>query len=131
MSHYDLLRSGQLLQFNLSESPGLVALPSFHVMLALLLAYAVRHVRDVFPVAVGLSAVMIASAPTRVGHHLADAIAGIVFGVLSVVVVRRWMAARAPPRQTGSMRRIRPDQPALRRRSLPLSSVLSLLVPRR
>lgn len=92
MSHYDLLRSVQLLQFNLSESPGLAALPSFHVMLALLLAYAVRHVRDVFPVAVGLSAVMIASAPTQVGHYLADAIAGIVFGVLSVVVVRRWMA---------------------------------------
>nr|WP_254615041.1 phosphatase PAP2 family protein [Burkholderia pyrrocinia] len=47
VSHYDLLRSGQLRQFNLSESQGLASLPSFHVML--LLAYAVRMCVTCFP----------------------------------------------------------------------------------
>ncbi|VWC04824.1 PAP2 family protein [Burkholderia lata] len=105
VSHYDLLRSGRLRQFSLSESQGLVSLPSFHVMLALLLAYAVRHVRYLFPASVVLNAVMIVSTPTQGGHYLADVIAGIVFGVLSLVVVRRWMAgprraATAGPRAT-------------------------------
>ncbi len=101
VSHYDLLRSGQLRQFNLSESQGLVSLPSFHVMLALLLAYAVRHVRFVFPAAVVLNAAMIVSTPTQGGHYLADVIAGVGFGVLSIVVVRRWMAGSRTAATTG------------------------------
>lgn len=59
---------------------------------ALLLAYAMRHVRDVFPVAVVLNAVMTTSMPTQGGHYLAGVIARIVFGVLSIIVVRRWIA---------------------------------------
>ncbi|VWC87267.1 PAP2 family protein [Burkholderia lata] len=103
VSHYDLLRSGQLRRFSLSESQGLVSLPSFHVMLALLFVYAVRHVRYAFPASVVLNVAMIVSTPTQGGHYLADVIAGIVFGVLSIVVVRRWMtgprrAAPAGPR---------------------------------
>ncbi|CAB3757897.1 MULTISPECIES: phosphatase PAP2 family protein [Burkholderia] len=107
VSHYDLLRSGQLRRFSLSDSQGLVSMPSFHVMLALLLAYAVRHVRYVFPAALALNAVMIASSPTQGGHYLADVLAGIVFGVLSIVAVRRRMAgsrvaATTAPRATHS-----------------------------
>ncbi|MGS0894990.1 phosphatase PAP2 family protein [Burkholderia stagnalis] len=94
VSHYDLLRRGQFHQMNLSEPQGLVSLPSFHVMLALLLAYAVRHVRYVFPAAVALNLAMIASTPTQGGHYLADVLGGIVCGVLSIVVARRWAAAR-------------------------------------
>nr|WP_208101989.1 phosphatase PAP2 family protein [Burkholderia sp. D-99] len=89
VSRYDLLHSGQLRQFCLPESQGLVSLPSFHVMLALLLAYVVRHVRHVFLASVVLHVVMIVSTPTQGGHYLADVIAGIVFGVLSIAVVRR------------------------------------------
>ncbi|MEK2600961.1 phosphatase PAP2 family protein [Burkholderia arboris] len=105
VSHYDLLRNGQLRQFNLSESQGLVSLPSFHAMLALLLAYAVRHVRYVFPAAAVLNATMLAATPTQGGHYLADVIAGIVFGGVSIAVVRRWTAgsrtaAAAGPRAT-------------------------------
>ena len=105
VSYYDLLRNGQLRQFNLSESQGLVSLPSFHAMLALLLAFAVRHVRVVFPAAAVLNALMLAATPTQGGHYLADVIAGIVFGGLSIAVVRRWTAgsraaAAAGPRAT-------------------------------
>jgi len=39
-----------------------------------------------------LNAVMIVSTPTRGGHYLSGVIARIVFGVLSSVVVRCWMA---------------------------------------
>ncbi|VWB65722.1 PAP2 family protein [Burkholderia lata] len=101
VSHYDLLRSGQLRRFSLSESQGLVSLPSFHVMLALLFAYAVRHVRYVFPASIGLNVAMIVSTPTQGGHYLADVIAGIVFGALSIVVVRRWMAGPRSAATTG------------------------------
>lgn len=92
VSHYDLLRSGALRQLNLSESQGLVSLPSFHVMMAIMLAYAVRHVRYVFPASVVLNLVMIASTPTQGGHYLADVIAGVVCGILTIVAVRRWLA---------------------------------------
>ncbi|UEP28754.1 MULTISPECIES: phosphatase PAP2 family protein [unclassified Burkholderia] len=101
VTHYDLLRSGQFHRLNLAESQGLVSLPSFHVMLALLFAYAVRHVRYVFPAAVVLNAVMIASTPTQGGHYLADVIAGLVCGVLSIVAVRRWMAGRRTTETAG------------------------------
>ncbi|VWC74756.1 phosphatase PAP2 family protein [Burkholderia lata] len=101
VSHYDLLRSGQLRRFSLSESQGLVSLPSFHVMLALLFVYAVRHFRYVFPASVVLNVAMIVSTPTQGGHYLADVIAGIAFGVLSIVVVRRWMAGPRRAATTG------------------------------
>ncbi|WP_230945991.1 phosphatase PAP2 family protein [Burkholderia territorii] len=96
VTHYGLLRSGQFRQLNLADVQGLVSLPSFHVMLALLFAYALRHVRYVFAAAIVLNAAMIASTPTQGGHYLADVIAGIVCGALSIAAVRRWTAARRP-----------------------------------
>ncbi|AFQ48952.1 pap2 family protein [Burkholderia cepacia GG4] len=101
VTHYDLLRNGHFRQLNLFEAQGLVSLPSFHVMLALLFAYAVRHVRYVFPVALALNALMIASTPTQGGHYLADVIAGIVCSVVSIVAVRRWMAGRRVAEASG------------------------------
>ncbi|WP_282506940.1 hypothetical protein [Burkholderia cepacia] len=73
---------------------------------------------------------MIVSAPTQGGQHLADVIAGIVFGVLAIVVVRRAMArprmaAIAAPHATHPTCSDRAAH-----RSSPLSSALSPRFPR-
>ncbi|WP_240202143.1 MULTISPECIES: phosphatase PAP2 family protein [Burkholderia] len=97
VSHHDLLCNGQFRQFNRPESQGLVSLPSFHVMLALLLAHAMRHVRYVFPASVVLNAVMIMSTPTTDGHYLSDVIARIVACCRSSSCAAGWRG-RAGPR---------------------------------
>ncbi|WP_232467485.1 phosphatase PAP2 family protein [Burkholderia ubonensis] len=106
VSHFDLLRSGQLTHIHPLNAQGLVSLPSFHKMMALYFAYAIRHVRVVLPVAVLANIAMILSTPTQGGHYLVDVIAGLVVGALSIVAARRWLtgARRIPFRALGVSR---------------------------
>ncbi|VWD15166.1 phosphatase PAP2 family protein [Burkholderia contaminans] len=85
---YVLLRSGAMPVINPYAVQGLVSMPSYHTMLAIFFAYSVRHVRFVFPAAVILNVVMIASTITVGGHYLADVLAGIACGFAVIWAVR-------------------------------------------
>ncbi|MCA8049382.1 phosphatase PAP2 family protein [Burkholderia arboris] len=91
VSDYTALRNGTLRSINPYAVQGLVSMPSFHTMLAIFFTYSVRRVRFVFPAAIVLNAVMIASTITVGGHYLADMLAGIVCGFVVIVVVRTWL----------------------------------------
>ncbi|KWW39858.1 phosphatase PAP2 family protein [Cupriavidus metallidurans] len=103
VSHFHLLRNGSLQIINPVQ--GLVSLPSFHTMVAIICTYALRRLPTIFPLAVMLNVVMIASTPTQGGHYLADVLAGIACGV-AVILVFRKVSDRAMPIRAMVRRRI-------------------------
>jgi membrane-associated phospholipid phosphatase len=91
MWHYNeliALRSGEEVEFVIGRVEGLVTFPSFHTVLAILTAYAVRDVRLLAaPVAI-LNAVVIVSTLPEGGHYLIDVLAGIAIAVGAIVLFR-------------------------------------------
>ncbi|WGY69870.1 phosphatase PAP2 family protein [Burkholderia cepacia] len=98
VSDFALLRNGTMHVINPYAVQGLVSMPSFHTMLAIFFAYSVRHVRFVFPVAIILNGVMIASTITVGGHYLVDVFAGVVCGVAVILAVRLGLRRRSSER---------------------------------
>jgi membrane-associated phospholipid phosphatase len=97
VSDFAVFRSGHTRELNLSLAQGLVSFPSLHTILALCYAYALRHVRYVFPMAIALNALMIVSTLTQGGHYLADVLSGLVAGAVVICVVRRVVFRLAVP----------------------------------
>jgi membrane-associated phospholipid phosphatase len=82
------LRAGELRQL-VPSMQGLVTFPSFHAACAVLLVWAVRHLR-VWRVLFGaLNTTMLVATIADGGHYLIDIIGGIVLAWLSVVLVGR------------------------------------------
>ncbi|WP_323120817.1 phosphatase PAP2 family protein [Burkholderia alba] len=90
VSDFALLRHGGLRVFDLAALQGLVSMPSFHAVMGVLFAYALRRVPVLSVAALGLNALMIVSTPTQGGHYLIDVIAGL---LLAAVVIggSRWV----------------------------------------
>ncbi|ASW00543.1 phosphatase PAP2 family protein [Paraburkholderia aromaticivorans] len=107
VSDFALFRNGHARTLNLSFVQGLVSFPSLHTILALCFAYALRHVRYVFPIAIALNALMIVSTLTQGGHYLADVLSGLIAGAGVIWLVRQVafrvaepVADQAPPAVT-------------------------------
>jgi membrane-associated phospholipid phosphatase len=98
------LRDGSLtaLSFPLQ---GIVTFPSFHAMLAVLLAYASLTFRILRWVFVPLNVAMVFATPAVGGHYLVDVVAGVGVGFLAIYIARRILpgvdtqAQRMPKRQ--------------------------------
>lgn len=84
------LRSGQPFEFIATQGTGLVTFPSFHTVLAIILAYSVRGIRFVAPAAVLLSAATILGTIPQGGHHLIDLIVGGAIALAGVLCVRTY-----------------------------------------
>lgn len=85
------LRSNSAHVMPLDHPQGLVSMPSLHAADAVLLTYAVRHLRKLFPLSIVLNGTMIYSALFFGGHYLCDIIAGI---ALSTVLIALYRLAR-------------------------------------
>lgn len=83
------LRSRSTHLMPLDNPLGLVSMPSLHAADAVLLAYAVRHLRKLFPPSIVLNGTMIWSALFIGGHYLCDIIAGIALAAVSVTLLRK------------------------------------------
>ncbi len=82
------LREGAVARFVLGDLQGIIAIPSFHTIVALLLIYAHRPLaRSFYPVLL-LNVLMVISTPSQGHHYLVDIIAGIMVAVLSIATVR-------------------------------------------
>lgn len=82
------LRDGSLSVIDMSAAQGIVSFPSFHTVLGIITAYALRETRWLFVPVLLLNAVMIVSTLPVGGHHLADVIAGAVISVGAILIVR-------------------------------------------
>jgi hypothetical protein len=91
------LRSGALLHIDVSQLKGIVTMPSFHTVLAILFTYAHRPPsRSFVPVAI-LNLVMLVSIPFAGHHYLIDMIAGAALAAATIGIVR-WARRASVPR---------------------------------
>jgi hypothetical protein len=85
-THFALVRDGSFRTLDLVLMQGMIAMPSFHTVLAILMAYAMRKTR-LYGVFIALNLVMILSTPTEGGHYLVD-----IFGGVLTAAVGIWLA---------------------------------------
>jgi hypothetical protein len=87
------LREGSLTAINAAQ--GMVTIPSFHVVFAVLFAWTFRRERWVYPLAIALNAgVIVATFPVG-WHYLTDLAAGGIWAAGTIAVVRRIQVAPA------------------------------------
>ncbi|MES2297490.1 MAG: phosphatase PAP2 family protein [Pseudomonadota bacterium] len=95
LPHLLALRDGSVALFNIDQMEGIVTMPSYHTVTALLLIYVFRHQRHLrLPVLV-LNVLMLASTPSMGGHYVADMLGGLAVTAVSIWLVRRGLRWRA------------------------------------
>lgn len=82
------LRSHTLRVIELTSVQGLIAFPSFHTALAILLTYALRGTRPVFVAACALNALLVLSVPSVGGHYIVDVLSGGAVALLAAWAAR-------------------------------------------
>lgn len=85
------LRSGLARFISLDEPRGLIAFPSYHCTLSVLIVLAFVRVRFWFWPVLALNVAVILSTPVDGGHHFADAVGGIVVAIIAWVVAGRFL----------------------------------------
>ncbi len=90
------LRSGQWTNFSLDDIRGLIAFPSYHATLNVVVVLAFRGIwKFVWPM-LALNVAMLATTPVEGGHHLAGTIGGVVVAIVATSLaawVQRRLAA--------------------------------------
>ncbi len=81
------LRSGAWTSFTLDDVKGLIAFPSYHAVLNVIIVLAFRGIWKFFWPMLALNVAMLATAPVEGGHHFVD-----VFGGVVVAIVATWLA---------------------------------------
>lgn len=87
-THFAAIRQHTFDTLNFGELQGLVSMPSMHAALAILLTYALRSFSLLFIAACLFNTVMIISTPTEGGHYLVDTLAGILLGIITILISR-------------------------------------------
>ena len=125
-SHILALRDGSLRVVSLTDGQGIIAFPSFHAALGLILARAFWHMPWIRWPALILNLVMIVATPVSGGHYFVDVFAGLGVAILAMAaaslvarhgtivpgVVRRVAASIIPrfPTRPGETRAPRPSR---------------------
>jgi hypothetical protein len=108
--HFLRLRDGTMHVIGLTDAQGLIQLPSFHTVLAIMLTYNLRHNRWLFSIALVLNTVLILSCPTEGSHYFIDLLAGAVVVAATIWGVRSFgsrFGAPFSPLRAGKGRIIR------------------------
>lgn len=92
------LYNGTLKTLDFQAMQGIVQFPSFHAASAILLIYAARGVRYVFPFYVALNVLMFIATPPMGGHYFADVWGGIVLAGVTIMIVRKYGSALLAPK---------------------------------
>jgi len=87
-----LLRAGGPSVFDFSEMVGIVALPSFHTIVAFLLVYAHRRQPWLLRCSLALNGQMLLSIPPMGGHYLMDVLAGAAIAGV-IIAAAHWQQA--------------------------------------
>jgi hypothetical protein len=99
------LRSGVATGFTLDDVKGLIAFPSYHAVLNVIIVLAFRGIWKFFWPMFVLNAMMLATAPVEGGHHFIDVIGGVVVAIVATWLATRLqrglLAGKAAPRGTG------------------------------
>ena len=88
VSHIQALRGSGPWRFDMIGMQGIVTMPSYHTVLAVLFTHAYRGMGKVGWTIAGLNVLMLASIPPIGGHYLVDMAAGSAIGVLCILAAR-------------------------------------------
>ena len=91
LPHLLALRDGSISSFALDTMQGIITMPSYHTVLAILLIYVHRGQRVWFPAVAVINGLMLVSVPSEGGHYLVDMLAGGAVAALSVMALRAAM----------------------------------------
>ena len=97
---FDAVREGGLRVLDPMRLTGLISFPSYHALLAVLVACAFWRMPKLFPIALALEVAIIAFSPLIGGHYIADILAGVALGLLAFYAAARIGARR--PIQSGA-----------------------------
>jgi membrane-associated phospholipid phosphatase len=90
------LRAGLMTHLSLVDAHGLVAFPSYHVGMSLIVILAFRGMKGwIFWPLVALNILVILSTPIDGGHHLSDGLGGLVLVLVSWGAIN-WLRKRLP-----------------------------------
>lgn len=103
VSDYLAFRIDHVRTLSFAAAQGLVSFPSFHTVMAMLFAYAMRHVRRLFPIFIVLNTLMVISTPSHGGHYVVDVVAGVAVGVLAVWISRMVFARTASSAEVSTL----------------------------
>lgn len=84
------LRTGAASVLSLSDIKGLIAFPSYHATLSVLVVLAFRGMPRFFWPLFVLNLAVLLTTPVEGGHHLIDAVGGVVVAVVSVWIAAEW-----------------------------------------
>jgi membrane-associated phospholipid phosphatase len=95
LPHLLALRDGTTSAFSVNEFQGIITMPSYHTVLAILIIYIFRGCGRLFALALVLNGVMLLSLPSEGGHYLIDLIAGgaiaaVTIAIISAAARTRW-----------------------------------------
>lgn len=104
-SHFDLLRQHQLADIDLTSMQGLISMPSYHAVMSVLLAYAVRTSRPIALLLVPLNVLVLLSTLSEGGHYLVDVLGGIAVAAFAIAATGWWQrrSAQAACRGTATI----------------------------
>jgi membrane-associated phospholipid phosphatase len=124
LSNFQPLRAGSLKTIDMFHVQGLFSFPSFHAVMAIALAYAMRKSRA-FPAFAVFNGVVILSTPTCGGHYLVDVLAGAATVFASILAsktrtvanLRTWrLGTASAPQGTVDFPRVSPARHRVRSR---------------
>jgi PAP2 superfamily len=95
--HFLRLRDGAMHVIGLTDAQGLIQLPSFHTVLAIMFTYNLRHNRWLFAIALLLNTVLILSCPTEGSHYFIDLFAGAIVAAATICGVRHFRSRFGEP----------------------------------
>ncbi|HLJ20750.1 MAG TPA: phosphatase PAP2 family protein [Stellaceae bacterium] len=91
---FDAVREHGLRVLDPMRLTGLISFPSYHALLAVLVACAFARIPKLFPVALALEIAIIAFSPLIGGHYIADILAGSAMGLIAFYAAARIGAPR-------------------------------------
>ncbi len=92
------LYDGTLKTIDFQTMQGVVQFPSLHAASAIMIAYAARSIRFLFPFYVLLNALMFLATPPLGGHYFADVFGGAVLAAVTIMIVRKYCGPLLAPR---------------------------------
>jgi hypothetical protein len=92
VQHFLALREGSLKIIDLRDLQGVVQFPSFHLAMAIIMAYATRGIPVLFPLLLMWNALTIVATPLVGGHYFADLGGGLLVTLVGFVAVRSFRA---------------------------------------
>jgi len=82
------IRTGALTTFALGNMKGIVTMPSYHTVIAIVLIWVHRPPSRSFPVIATLNGMMLLSVPSAGNHYLSDMLAGAAIAAASIALVK-------------------------------------------